>query len=729
MSQYDNLLKKAHVRNHPLIAGRDHYKRARAACRKYSQMMEDTVEEEKPELNDMFSQKENENTVDGGDQKLSTLIYKASESVQDLMHQFNFPLPPALKFLAVKKVKRAATDADKVIEAEVRLEAKIETLTGSRQYLEVPVHIVKGAVIPPSMVYHDGREYLLTQTVVDKIVRRATSYSLDPLTSGWNAPPLRGAELAGQVELRNEQGYQPREYTDGFMNVKKNSRNAQVQTTEERNKQVDPRQLKLLSRKKKALRGGTPGGWKDVLELIQKAEEDGTDTFPRPYPYLCREYILELLPYAEKDAWEIPLINMGYAINPYGDNRGRKSAKSADMDKELDFEMSDKPVDAEEVMGEVDEFELMERFYEGTKTPMELEDKIKFNGNDGPIRGQIVEIDPEADYMIVKSKGLEYRVHVEDIEPMNSTFKKMYARNRGDRDFTETAEKIADELDGPESTLARVKKRHAQADGGAYKYSRRVRRKVSSSSSESVKRPYVRGVLGALGEDDLSYKDYYVLVGLAPGSSEWEVIFGDYDRDVVLDEKTDTEDSYEEWTDLRVILAPDTHAEIDDAARMLGKRTSRSSRNPRRNATSEVTYGFAISDGFNEDFSDDPASLDQEGVTHAAMKIEQNMLRWLKENIGFARDEGHDSSDDLIGTIFVASGSEAEEFINEGNQHKGAEPYSEGRGDLPFDSFEGVDDQYISLFDPALSFFGGNEESADDSLVQDEMKRLSPHGA
>jgi len=43
------------------------------------------------------------------------------------------------------------------------------------------------------------------------------------------------------------------------------------------------------------------------------------------------------------------------------------------------------------------------------------------------IRGNVLEIqDP---YLIVKSKGVEYRVMAEDVQPLPKTFKKMYANS------------------------------------------------------------------------------------------------------------------------------------------------------------------------------------------------------------------------------------------------------------------------------------------------------------
>jgi len=73
---------------------------------------------------------------------------------------------------------------------------------------------------------------------------------------------------------------------------------------------------------------------------------------------------------------------------------------------------------------------MLDWFYEGTKTPIEMNDNVKFEGNDGPIRSQIVEIQEDNNCVIVKSKGIEYRVHVEDISPLDSTFKKMYLARR-----------------------------------------------------------------------------------------------------------------------------------------------------------------------------------------------------------------------------------------------------------------------------------------------------------
>lgn len=461
MAHYEDLIKKPYVANHPLIGGKRELARERAVQRLMAQARE------KPDLYDDFSQaaEENEDLLDGGDQKLSTLVYKASLAVQELLGQFNFPLMPKISYLNAYKVKRAAVNEDKVVSAEIRLEARIETLTGAIRHLEVPVHVVKGSIIPPSVVYYDGKECLLTQTFVDNMIHSATSYALDPLQSGWHHAPMSKEELGYTIDVRNERGYQPRENPIGYLNYKRSSRKrAQeldsdpievfidlvntgkygfndnskfveafqemcsivggtywednevchciwadpksqdfkvlwsdsnwafedpiedasinddlrnyfnegiissdgvfsstsgevfdgVEVPEEvllraENKYQDPRQLKLFGKRKRALRG-TPTGFDSVVELLEKAQKDGTDTFPRAYPYLLRKYILSVVSVAEQNVWEPHLINLGWAINPYASNRGRpiQARNKADVSKNVEFEVSGEPEDLSE---------------------------------------------------------------------------------------------------------------------------------------------------------------------------------------------------------------------------------------------------------------------------------------------------------------------------------------------------------------------------------------------
>ena len=208
-----------------------------------------------------------------------------------------------------------------------------------------------------------------------------------------------------------------------------------------------------------------PGNYSLVVEKMQEAEEDGKDSFPRPWQHVLREYVLEVCATVDKDEWEPHLINDGFCINPYGMNRGRNKKAQAGIlgppiqepgsQQYFQVELSGYPhKDAQEELEE--DYELAPpRTYDGTKTPMEPGDGIKFQGGDGPIRGTIVEVDPDSDYLIVKSKGLEYRVNCEDISVLPSTHNKMwkeqkksqyYNDNTGTTLSEELLEKIADAL-------------------------------------------------------------------------------------------------------------------------------------------------------------------------------------------------------------------------------------------------------------------------------------------
>jgi len=180
-----------------------------------------------------------------------------------------------------------------------------------------------------------------------------------------------------------------------------------------------------------------PAGYEKCKELMDKAEEEGLDTFPRSWIHVLRNYILELVSTASQDQWMTHLVNDGYVLNPYGTNRGRgKTAQAEDVEKDVDEEDEmEEEVDVENEDNEVEEEgeedtekdEEASLLYEGTKTPIEIGDSIKFEGKEDTIRGTIVEIDQELNKVIVKSKGFEYRVEIDDIKPLNKTFKKMYS--------------------------------------------------------------------------------------------------------------------------------------------------------------------------------------------------------------------------------------------------------------------------------------------------------------
>lgn len=189
-----------------------------------------------------------------------------------------------------------------------------------------------------------------------------------------------------------------------------------------------------------------PPGYAKCKELMDKAQEEGLDTFPRSWIHVLRNYILEVVGTASQDQWMTHLVNDGYVINPYGSNRGREKTAQAedkedsdeeldkDLDKDLDKEIDeldeevdeddDKDLDDEELDEDIGEEALV---YEGTKTPIEIGDAVKFEGTDKTIRGTIVEVDQELHKVIVKAKGYEYRVEIDDISPLNRTFKKMYS--------------------------------------------------------------------------------------------------------------------------------------------------------------------------------------------------------------------------------------------------------------------------------------------------------------
>jgi hypothetical protein len=105
----------------------------------------------------------------------------------------------------------------------------------------------------------------------------------------------------------------------------------------------------------------------------------------------------------------------------------------------------------------------------------------------------------------------------------------------------------------------------------------------------------------------------------------------------------------------------------------------------------------------------DPAEMD--ALTDAAQKVEDNVLAWLNKYVGDTHSEGYNTRNELSGLIYVDSGSDGQKFIE--SVIEGGEPVSEGKGDLPFDATEEVEDKYARLFNVYLDFMREGVESED----------------
>lgn len=118
-----------------------------------------------------------------------------------------------------------------------------------------------------------------------------------------------------------------------------------------------------------------------------------------------------------------------------------------------------------------------------------------------------------------------------------------------------------------------------------------------------------------------------------------------------------------------------------------------------------ATCGFAI-DMDNEDMLDEyerenGVTLDSDKVTEDALVIESRMLRWLDYRYGTARDEGHNSNDELVGTLFVYRNVDE---INKVIEHGEPMRQSSGSWIEPDDLWDGL--HYPRLWnDITIDFF------------------------
>ena len=400
MPTFKELIRDKKVAQHPLLKGYRDLSKVRDNINKHAQALGE-------ELTDVLSKGYQ---PEEKPKNLPEMVREASRIVQDVFFQFDIPVLPKFFYETSRDLRHARNDENRIVEGSLIFGAEFRSTLGVRKRATIAVPISAGELIPPSVMEMDNRIYVIAQASIDEILDRNQTYYNEPLRESYQSPPLNRFEREMAVEMKVSQGPQPR----------KNPREYYMN------------QRNVEARRKVAV-GGTPRQWEQVVEAMEKAEEDGKDTFPRSWIHVLRNYILDFVATASKDAWEPHLINAGFCINPYGKatNRGRgRKAQSiqGDFEKEIELEVDEAGV--EQLLDDEPEAPAKEpRMYPETKTPIENGDGVKVKKGPGGgqgFQGTIVEIDEEGDYLIIKSKGMEYRVTVDDIEPVPSTFKKMY---------------------------------------------------------------------------------------------------------------------------------------------------------------------------------------------------------------------------------------------------------------------------------------------------------------
>jgi hypothetical protein len=383
MGFFEDLFKKDHIKNHPLLSGYKNAHKVREALDKHAQEIEED------DLMDEFSQQNMKNPKGPNpqDKAPQDVIASAFNSVRDMIGQFEWPITPKVSFNNFKDVKKAVNDEHRIVSGIVIFNVDLKTKTGVRVQATVPVTISRGQAIPPSTFDHNGSTYIFAQSAINDIVKGKTIYKLDQMRDMYSAPFMK-EDRQQAVESRNRAGWQP------------------VEHDSRKQRQV------RMSRFK-----GIPVAYEAVKKEMDKALEEGTASFPQQYVDVLQNFVLNHVNVAEYDQWYPALVNDGYVLNQYGKGVNRGRCVKAQMEEVEEYDLLTD--DSEEDIGGVAEVNEFGR-YNNTKTPIEPGDAIKFLGNEGMIRGNVIEVqDP---YLIVKSKGVEYRVMAEDVQPLPKTF-------------------------------------------------------------------------------------------------------------------------------------------------------------------------------------------------------------------------------------------------------------------------------------------------------------------
>jgi len=498
-----DLMKKKHVRKHPFFANKNKaLKNARSMIERHAQeLSEEDIGEDLDMHGDAFSQSMEEDAHAPSDKKLPSLVKASIKVAEDIFSQFDFPLPPKISYNNSRDVKYSNVNPKDVISGIVILNCKIATVSGMSEQFEVPVSVVRSEVIPPSVLIHNGRMPIIAQSTIDAIVQRSSSYELPPVREMYS-PPMNREEREMFTSIRNELGWQPRDLSGleqgAYQGLDRGSYKAGG-TKEATRYPVPAAYAAVIEKMEEAEEAGDdtfPRAWQHILmnyilKCVNTVDKDkwevhlindgwAINPWARPrrkghvredrendeaydnmgwelleklrdefenYEYMfSKEDLMELTELFEDALAEVELDDSSAAMVTFDEIKRKMDKAIPESPKRGQVEDLEDPLD-EGLVDDLDEEEveeIMQRMYNGTSLPMEINDNARFPGGDGQMHGKIVEINPDNDTIIIKSKGTEYRIHCDEIEPLNSTYKNKYSKKKAqDTGLNEILNKIS----------------------------------------------------------------------------------------------------------------------------------------------------------------------------------------------------------------------------------------------------------------------------------------------
>lgn len=111
-------------------------------------------------------------------------------------------------------------------------------------------------------------------------------------------------------------------------------------------------------------------------------------------------------------------------------------------------------------------------------------------------------------------------------------------------------------------------------------------------------------------------------------------------------------------------------------------------------------------------------------------KLERNALSWLRQKFQHVRDEGHGSTDELIGAVWFDPYNEEHAYLIELASQKGRneriDMVDASYGDLANTAFNGVSDFGASVLGGAIYFFNVEPESAWEIIEETTLPHYRP---
>lgn len=130
----------------------------------------------------------------------------AMQFVRDALSDYDIP-SVKLRYSGMKRMGTGQLGDTGFQDGVITVQAELASLSGVKQYVDVPIIVRAGKMVYPEVMLHNGSPRVMAQSTFDDLIEQASIYELEPERKNMFVPPSDGPAGVGRMRVRTQESW------------------------------------------------------------------------------------------------------------------------------------------------------------------------------------------------------------------------------------------------------------------------------------------------------------------------------------------------------------------------------------------------------------------------------------------------------------------------------------------------------------------------------------------